>query len=167
MSIITKPILSLTCSDSLCERNLSIYSFVHSKIWNRLEVEKVGALVYTNSRLLRQRPGVDPICYYDDNIFSEDSNDDGGVLFDSNNNNSNGCNGHDGNDRNASDRDEEHPREFPLINPKNVHQENPFNWNKIDDKIANGVDEHAVLGSIGNMHVNEGKYFDFGKHGYD
>jgi hypothetical protein len=59
-----------------------MYSFVHSKTQNCLELEKVEALVYiyTNSCLFRQRPGVNPVCYYDDNIFSEDSNDDGGIL---------------------------------------------------------------------------------------
>jgi hypothetical protein len=58
-----------------------MYSFVHSKIQNRLEVENVEALVYiyTNSRLLRQRPGADLIHYYDDNIFLEDSDDNGGA----------------------------------------------------------------------------------------
>jgi hypothetical protein len=37
-------------------------------MWNRLGVEKAEALVYiyTNSRLLCQRPGADPVRYYDD-----------------------------------------------------------------------------------------------------
>jgi hypothetical protein len=30
-----------------------------------------------------------------------------------------------------------------------------FDWNKIDEEIANGIDEHAIVGPIGNMHVNE------------
>jgi hypothetical protein len=85
-----------------------MYSFVHSKTWNRLEVDKAEALVYiyTNSCLLRQRPGADPVCYYDDNIFLEDSEDDGGVLSvtddddndDNDDNNGNGGVGHDGSD---------------------------------------------------------------------
>jgi hypothetical protein len=53
--------------------------------------------IYTNSRLFRQRLGVDPICYYDDNIFLEDSNDDGGAFSDMDDDNNDGK-GHDGND---------------------------------------------------------------------
>jgi hypothetical protein len=30
-----------------------------------------------------------------------------------------------------------------------------FDWNGINEEIANGVDEHAAVGPIGNMHVNE------------
>jgi hypothetical protein len=72
---IAKCILSLTCSASSCERNWSMYSFVYSKSCNHLGVEKAESLVYsyTNSKLLRQRPGADPVRWYD-NIFSEDSN---------------------------------------------------------------------------------------------
>jgi hypothetical protein len=75
---IAKRILSLTCSVSSCERNWSIYSFVHSKSHNRLGVDKAEALVYiyTNSKLLRQRPRADPVRWYDNNIFSEDSDPD-------------------------------------------------------------------------------------------
>jgi hypothetical protein len=62
LRIIAKRILSLTCSASSCERNWSMYSFVHNKTWNRLGVDKFEALVYiyTNSHLLRQRPGAVP-----------------------------------------------------------------------------------------------------------
>jgi hypothetical protein len=82
LPIIAKRIMSLTCSESSCERNWSMYFFVHSKTRNRLEVDKAKALVYiyVNSFLFRQRPGADPVHYYDDNIFSEDSDDDGGAL---------------------------------------------------------------------------------------
>jgi hypothetical protein len=71
---ITKCILSLTCSASSCERNWSMYSFIHNKSRNRLGVDKAEALVYiyTNSKLLRQRPRVDPVRWYNNNIFSED-----------------------------------------------------------------------------------------------
>jgi hypothetical protein len=60
---IAKCILSLTCSTSSCERNWSMYSFVHNKSRNCLGVNKVEALVYiyTNSKLLHQRPGADPV----------------------------------------------------------------------------------------------------------
>jgi hypothetical protein len=52
---IAKRILSLICSISSCERNSSMYSFVHSKSRNRLRIDKAEALVYiyTNSKLLR------------------------------------------------------------------------------------------------------------------
>jgi hypothetical protein len=78
LPIIAKRILSLTYSASSCEQNWSMYSFVHSKTRNCLGVEKAEALVYiyTNSCLLRQRVGANLVRYYDDNIFSEDSDDD-------------------------------------------------------------------------------------------
>jgi hypothetical protein len=74
-----------------------MYSFVYRKTRNRLGVEKAEALVYiyTNSRLLRQRAGADPVRYYDDNIFSEDSNDDVGALSDSDGDDNDGHNGND------------------------------------------------------------------------
>ena len=51
---IAKWILALTCSASLCERNWSIYSFVHNKSQNHLDTKKAEALVYiyTNMKLL-------------------------------------------------------------------------------------------------------------------
>jgi hypothetical protein len=75
---IAKRILLLTCSASSCERNWSIYSFVYSKSRNRLGVDKAEALVYiyTNSKLLCQRLGADLVRWYDNNIFSEDSDPD-------------------------------------------------------------------------------------------
>jgi hypothetical protein len=75
---IAKHILSLTCSASSCERNWSMYSFVHSKNRNCLGVDKAEALVYiyTNSKLLRQKLGADPVRWYDNNIFSENSDPD-------------------------------------------------------------------------------------------
>jgi hypothetical protein len=68
-----------------------------------LGVEKAKALVYiyTNSRLLRQRAGADPVHYYNDNIFLEDSDDDAGVPPDSDGDDNDGydsSDGHDGND---------------------------------------------------------------------
>jgi hypothetical protein len=55
-----------------------MYSFVHSKGRNRLGIDKAEALVYiyTNSKLLRQRPGADLVRWYDNNIFSKDSDPD-------------------------------------------------------------------------------------------
>jgi hypothetical protein len=54
-----------------------MYSFVHSKSGNRLGANKAEALVYiyTNSKLPRQRPGADPVRWYN-NIFSKDSDPD-------------------------------------------------------------------------------------------
>jgi hypothetical protein len=89
-----------------------MHSFVHKKMRNRLRVEKAEALVYINtiSRLLRQRLGANPVRYYDDNIFLEDSDDDGGALSETDDNdndynddnNGNGGEGHDGSDGDSS-----------------------------------------------------------------
>lgn len=107
-----------------------MYSFVHSKTWNCLEVEKAEALVYiyTNSHLFHQRLGTDPVCYYDDNIFVENSNDDGGAISDTHDDNDddNSGEGHDGDDGDASDGREEYPKKYLPINLGNVHRENPM-----------------------------------------
>jgi hypothetical protein len=84
-----------------------MYSFVHCKSRNFLELKMGEALVYiyTNSWFLRQRPGVVPERCYDENIFLEDSDDDGGGILsdmDDNNNNDNGGQGHEGDDGDAS-----------------------------------------------------------------
>jgi hypothetical protein len=125
-------------------------------------VDKAEALVYiyTNSRLLRQRPGADPVRYYDDNIFSEDSDDDGGALSemdddDNDGNDGNGGEGHDSSDGDSFDGGRQYRRADPPVNPEDPHPKVVFDWNGIDEEIANGVDEHAVVGPIGNMHVNE------------
>jgi hypothetical protein len=143
-------------------------------------VEKAEALVYiyTNSHFLRQRPGTDPVHYYDNNIFSEDSDDDGGAFLEmdddnnddndnNNDNNGNGGEGHDGNDGNASGGGGEYRREDPSVNPGNLHHEGVYDWNEINKEMANGVDEHAVVGSIGNMHVDEDALVGSAKCGYD
>jgi hypothetical protein len=155
LPIIAKRILLLICSASLCERNWSMYSFVHSKTRNRLGVKKAEALVYiyTNSRLLRQRPGADPVRYYDDNIFSEDSDDDGGALSETddddndgnNDNNGNGGEGHNCNNGDSSDGGGQYRRADPPDIPQDPHPEAMFDWNGIDEEITNGVDEHAVV----------------------
>jgi hypothetical protein len=58
-----------------------MYSFLHNKSCNCLRVDKAVALVYiyTNSKLLSQRPSVESIRWYENNIFFEDldPNDDG------------------------------------------------------------------------------------------
>jgi hypothetical protein len=73
-----------------------MYSFVHSKSCNRLGVDKAEALVYiyTNSKLLQQKPGANPIRWYDNNIFFEDSDpDDNGEDIESEGNDDNGDGG--------------------------------------------------------------------------
>jgi hypothetical protein len=77
-----------------------MYSFVHNKSRNRLGVDKAEALVYiyTNSKLLRQRPGANPVRWYDNNIFFEDSDsDDNGHEIESERNDDSG-NDDDGDD---------------------------------------------------------------------
>jgi hypothetical protein len=93
---IAKRILSLTYSASSCERNWSMYSFVHSISRNRIGIDKAEALVYiyTNSKLLRQKPGANSVHWYDNNIFSKDSDlDDNGEETESEGNDDDGDGG--------------------------------------------------------------------------
>jgi hypothetical protein len=55
-----------------------MYSFVHNKSCNRLRVDKAETLVYiyTNLKLLRQKPGANLVRWYDNNIFSKDLDSD-------------------------------------------------------------------------------------------
>nr|PNR33703.1 hypothetical protein PHYPA_023519 [Physcomitrium patens] len=78
---IAKRILAQTCSASSCERNWNMYSFEHSKSGNRLGVKKAEDLVYiyTHSRLLRGPAGPDPIRWYDENVHSVESDPDGSL----------------------------------------------------------------------------------------
>jgi hypothetical protein len=101
-------------------------SFVYNKTRNRLGVDKAEALVYiyTNSCLLHQRPGADPMRYYDDNIL-EDFDDDRRALSETDNddnhgnddNNGNGGEGHDGSDGDSSDRGGQYHRADPPVIP--------------------------------------------------
>ncbi|KAJ9698985.1 hypothetical protein PVL29_007853 [Vitis rotundifolia] len=60
-------VLSLTCSASGCERNWSTFELIHTKKRNRLERQRLNALVYVryNTRLrertLQRKQNVDPI----------------------------------------------------------------------------------------------------------
>jgi hypothetical protein len=94
--------------------------------------------------------------YYDNNIFSEDSDDDGGALseIDDDDNNGNGGEGHNHNDGDSSDGGGQYCRADPPDILQDPHLEAVFDWNGIDEEIANGVDEHAAVGPIENMHVN-------------
>ena len=90
---IAKRILAQVCSASSCERNWSMYSFVHNKSRNRLTSERAEELVYiyTNSKTLRERAAANPTRWYTENMMSEDSMTDesdgldrGSVLSDPN-----------------------------------------------------------------------------------
>jgi hypothetical protein len=72
---IAKRILAQVCSASSCERNWSMYSFVHNKVRNRLTSERAEELVYiyTNARTLRDRGGANSAAWYANNMLSEDS----------------------------------------------------------------------------------------------
>jgi hypothetical protein len=116
-----------------------MYSFVHSKTRNRLEVEKAEALVYiyTNSRLLRQRAGADPIHYFD---------------------------GSDGDTSNGGDQP---LRQVPLVNPMNAENERVWDWNDIDAEGENGVHELAAVESIVNVQSNEETAVPSAEHLYE
>ncbi|KAL6501599.1 hypothetical protein OROGR_026732 [Orobanche gracilis] len=64
-------VLSLTCSATGCDRNWSIFYLVHSKRRNRLEQQRLNALVFVKYNIqleLRQRKrgdNYDPICLSD------------------------------------------------------------------------------------------------------
>ena len=64
---IAKRVLGLTCSASSCERNWSMYSFVHNRVRNRLATSKAESLVYiyTNSKLEREKRGHNPALFYE------------------------------------------------------------------------------------------------------
>jgi hypothetical protein len=120
--------------------------------------------IYTNSRLFYQRPDIDPIHYYNDNIFLKDSDHDSGVVSDKNND----SNVDDGDQGHGSDNGEkEHYRQYSLIGLENIHYKNPFDWNKIDNEVANGVYRYVVVRPVGNMHVNEGQYASIKEHSYN
>ena len=59
-----------------------MYSFVHNKVRNWLGVKKAEDLVYiyTNSKLLRERRGADPVIWYNNQPFSKDSDQDVGLV---------------------------------------------------------------------------------------
>jgi hypothetical protein len=74
---------------------------------------------------------------------------------DNDDNNGNGGNGHNCSDGDSSGGGREYHRTDPPVIPGNLHLEAMFEWNGINEEIANGVDEHTTMGPIGNMHVNE------------
>ena len=84
LQTIAKRILAQVCSASACERNWSMYSFVHNKVCNSLKHSRAEDLVYiyTNSRLLRQRRGPTPAQWYGLNTVHLDDDLDGDVQDD-------------------------------------------------------------------------------------
>ena len=78
LQTIARRILAQVCSMSSCERNWSIYSFVHNKDRNHLQPSRAEDLVYiyTNSKLLRHQRGSNPIQWYGiHQIHSDDESD--------------------------------------------------------------------------------------------
>ena len=132
---IAKRVLALTCSTSSCERNWSMYSFVHNKSQNCLGTKKVEDLVYiyTNTRLLRGRLGADPLRWYENNVFSEDEDesvdDDSDMDDGDDDDNESGGKGMEGNEPiNDDERRDDEGRE-------NIDDAGVFDWNEIDAKI--------------------------------
>ena len=79
LQTIARRILAQVCSTSTCERNWSMYSFIHNKVRNRLKHSRAEDLVYiyTNSRLLRHCRGPTPAQWYGLNTVHSDDDLDG------------------------------------------------------------------------------------------
>ena len=135
---IAKRVLALTCSASSCERNWSMYSFVHNKSQNPLGTKKVEDLVYiyTNTRLLRGRLRADPVRWYENNVFSEDEgesvDDDSDIDDGDDGDNLNGGEGMEGNEPINDDerRDGEGRKNIVAEDGAGI-----FDWNEIDAEI--------------------------------
>ena len=85
LQTIAKRILAQVCSASACERNWSMYSFIHNKVRNRLKHSHAEDLVYiyTNKRLLRHHRDPTPaqwnglnMVHSDDDLDGDDQDDD-------------------------------------------------------------------------------------------
>jgi len=154
LPLIAKRILSLTCSASSCERNWSMYSFVHNKARNRLGVKKAEDLVYiyTNSKLLRERRGADPVIWYNNQQFSEDSdvesgnveegNDDGGNEDVPNRHEVQDTDVRDSTDDSDDDNGDDSGADGPMGNiGGNMSHEDPINLQRRNESVppANGV----------------------------
>ena len=87
LQTIARRILAQVFSASACERNWSMYSYVHNKSRNRLKHSHVEDLVYiyTNSRFIRQRRDPKPAQWYElnevhsDDDLDENDNEDEGI----------------------------------------------------------------------------------------
>ena len=135
---IAKQVLALTCLASSCERNWSMYSFVHNKSRNCLGTKKAEDLVYiyTNTRLLQGRLGVDPVRWYENNVFSED--EDESVDDDSNTDNGDdddNLNGGEDIEGNEPINDDERRDDDGRENIEDEDGAGIFDWNEIDAEI--------------------------------
>ena len=79
LQTIARCILAQVCSASTCERNWSMYSFVHNKVRNHLKHSRAEDLVYiyTNCRLLRYCRSPTPTQWYGLNMIHSDDDLDG------------------------------------------------------------------------------------------
>ena len=90
LQTIARRILGQVCFASACERNWSMYSYVHNKGRNRLKHSRAEDLVYiyTNNRLFRHHRGPKPTQWYGLNeVHSDDDLDreDDDIDLDQNN----------------------------------------------------------------------------------
>ena len=82
-------------------------------------------------------------------------------------NNGNGGEDHDGSNGDSSDGGGQYRRvDLPVI-PEDLHPKAVFDWNGIDEKIANDIVEYLAVGPIGNMHVNKEAPICFEELAYD
>jgi hypothetical protein len=67
-------ILAQVCLTSSCKLSWNLYSFVHSKVQNRLTMKHVEDLVYiyTNKKFLWEWLGANPIAWYEKNMLFKD-----------------------------------------------------------------------------------------------
>jgi hypothetical protein len=78
LQTIARRILGQVCSTLACERNWSMYSFVHNKVHNYLKYNKADDLVYVyaNTRLIRHKKGPRIAQWYGLNqVYSDDDSD--------------------------------------------------------------------------------------------
>ncbi|KAG0614420.1 hypothetical protein M758_6G175300 [Ceratodon purpureus] len=161
LPLIAKRILSLTCSASSCEQNWNMYSFVHNKIRNQLGIKKAEDLVYiyTNSKLLRERRGADPVIWYENQPFSEDSDVEVAAMHDEEVCDNDGDEGfNDGVEDHGGDvfritvdnAGGDMPRNEPVNQPNGV-----FDWAGFDEEAA--TSPHHVVNEIriGGVHQND------------
>ena len=154
---IAKRVLALTCSASSCERNWSMYSFVHNKSRNRLSTKKAEDLVYiyTNTRLLQCRLGADPLQWYENNMFSEDEDESVDDDSDTDDGDDDNLNGGEGMEGNEPINDDERRDDDGQENIEDEDDAGVFNWNEIDAEIEQENRERAE-----RVAVHEGEEFD-------
>lgn len=82
---IARRVLSLTCSASSCERNWSMYSFVHNKVRNRLATSKAETLVYiyANNKLEHEKRGHNAALFYEKYLVDGDTDEEKEEVYSS------------------------------------------------------------------------------------